>query len=69
MTWAQDQRQHFITARLLEVGKVNRADLMREFRISVAQASVDFRTYRERGAFPVVYDQTAKAYRLPVVDR
>lgn len=63
-SWAMQQRQHFITAQLLEHGHVNRFDLMQKFGISVTQASVDLRAYRESGAFVLAYDPTAKTYRM-----
>lgn len=62
MNWAAKQRQIFIRERLNETGQINRADIMKEFGISVAQASLDLSTFRDQNPRAVVYDLRAKTY-------
>ncbi len=64
MRWAKEQRMKFITERLRSVGRINRSDLAREFRISSPQASADLKTFQ--GEYPGVmrYDLSAKCFVL-----
>lgn len=60
--WFQDRRQEFIAATLKTFGQVSRYDLIREFDISLPQASADINTFKEKNAGFIIYDVTAKAY-------
>src|SRR6266850_5427329 len=60
--WSQKRRLEFIEFRLLWDGRVNRADLINFFGISVPQASLDLAKYRELAPANAVYDSTEKTY-------
>ncbi|MET0438279.1 MAG: hypothetical protein ABW043_12385 [Devosia sp.] len=62
--WFKDRRQEFIAATLRQFGQVRRADLVREFDISVPQASMDIATFLASAPPFVRYDVSAKAYIL-----
>lgn len=62
MNWAAKQRQTFIRERLNETGQINRADIMEQFGISVAQASLDLTAFREENPRAMVYDLKMKTY-------
>lgn len=63
MNWAAKQRQIFIRERLNETGQINRADIMQEFGISIAQASLDLSAFRDENPKAVTYDLKLKTYR------
>lgn len=63
MNWAAKQRQIFIRERLNETGQINRADIMSEFGIGIAQASIDLGIFREKNPKAVVYDLKDKTYK------
>jgi predicted DNA-binding transcriptional regulator YafY len=60
--WGQARRLEFIDFRLRWEGRVNRADLIDFFRISVPQASLDFARYMELAPKNIEYDRSEKAY-------
>jgi hypothetical protein len=60
--WGQERRLEFIDFRLQWDGRVNRADLIDFFRISVPQASLDFARYIELAPKNIEYDRSEKAY-------
>lgn len=60
--WGAAQRLEFIDFRLYWEGRVNRADLVSFFGISVPQASADLSAYQAGTVGNIVYDKTAKAY-------
>ncbi|MCE7797895.1 hypothetical protein LWE61_15195 [Sphingobium sufflavum] len=62
--WFKDRRQEFIAATLRQFGQVRRADLMREFDISSAQAANDIALFLASEPQHVRYDVSAKAYVL-----
>jgi hypothetical protein len=62
--WFKDRRQEFIAATLRQFGQVRRQDLMREFDISLPQASNDIAAFLATDPPPVRYDVSAKAYVL-----
>lgn len=62
MRWPQKQRLLFIGQRLLDHGRVNRADLQAAFGISPAQCSTDFRAYEREQPGVMAYDASQKAY-------
>lgn len=60
--WFQDRRQEFIAATLKQFGQIRRADLIREFDVSVPQASADIAAFMAAEPPHVRYDVSAKAY-------
>ncbi|TDW65390.1 hypothetical protein EDF57_103574 [Novosphingobium sp. PhB55] len=63
-TWFKDRRQEFIATTLRQFGQVRRSDLMRQFDISMPQASKDIADFLANDPPFVTYDLTAKAYVL-----
>lgn len=63
-TWFKDRRQEFIAASLKQFGQIRRADLIREFDVSVPQASADIAAFMAAKPPHVRYDVSAKAYVL-----
>lgn len=62
MAWAADQRQLWIAGRLNTHGFIQRAHLMDQFQISVAQASLDLNRFLREQPGRMEYDKTAKRY-------
>lgn len=62
--WFKDRRQEFIAATLKQFGQVNRQDLVRQFGISVPQASADIAKFLASDPPHVAYDVSAKTYVL-----
>ena len=62
MRWAQKQRLDFITERLGQAGRINRADLIEKFEITYQTAAGDFGAYGRVFPGAIKYDDTAKAY-------
>ncbi len=62
--WFANRRQEFIAATLRQFGQVRRSDLIREFDISLQQASNDIATFLASDPPHVRYDVSAKAYVL-----
>lgn len=62
--WFKDRRQEFIAATLRQFGQIRRADLVREFDISVPQASLDIAAFMAAKPLFVTYDVSAKTYVL-----
>jgi WYL domain len=60
--WGQERRLEFIDFRLAWDGRLNRADLMDFFGISVPQASTDISRYRELAPSNLAYDGSARMY-------
>jgi hypothetical protein len=63
-SWFKDRRQEFIAASLKQFGQIRRADLIREFDVSVPQASADIAAFMAAKPPHVRYDVSAKAYVL-----
>ncbi|MBK8322346.1 MAG: WYL domain-containing protein [Betaproteobacteria bacterium] len=61
--WGIERRLEFIDFRLRWDRTVNRADLIRFFRISPQQASADFARYAELAPENMLYDKSLKTYR------
>jgi hypothetical protein len=61
--WAVRERLTFIEARLYWAGRVNRADLIEQFGIQMAQASKDLTLYQALAHDNIVYDKRQKTYR------
>lgn len=62
LRWSQDARLRAIDATAFWLGRVNRADLLRRFGISVPQATNDLREYQARAPGNLHYDAREKAY-------
>jgi len=62
--WFKDRRQEFIAATLRQFGQVRRGDIMREFDVSLPQASADIAAFLAADPPHVRYDVSAKAYVL-----
>jgi hypothetical protein len=62
LTWSQESRLRALDAIAFWDGRVNRADLIRRFDISVPQATNDFRRYLELAPGNLRYDTREKAY-------
>jgi hypothetical protein len=60
--WAMRERLTFIEARLYWAGHVNRADLIEQFGIKIAQASKDLTLYQTLAPGNIVYDKSLKTY-------
>lgn len=60
--WSAEARLQFIEFRLYWEGRINRADLISHFGISVPQSSLDLRSYLELAPGNVEYDSRRKAY-------
>ena len=62
MRWGVEKRLEFIEFRLYWEGGINRADITRQFGVSVPQASKDFNLYEEKAPGNLAYDKSAKRY-------
>lgn len=60
--WGQERRLEFIDFRLRWDGRLNRADLMSHFGISVPQASADIARYTELAPANLTYDRSERVY-------
>lgn len=60
--WGPERRLEFIDFRLRWDGRLNRADLVAFFGISVPQASLDIAKYLEFAPNNLVYDRSARVY-------
>ena len=60
--WGQERRLEFIDFRLRWDSRLNRADLMEFFAISVPQASLDIAKYLELAPENAAYDRSGKVY-------
>lgn len=62
LRWGVSQRLEFIEFRLFWEGRVNRSDLMKQFGLSVNQASSDLNRYMGFAPDNMVYDKSARTY-------
>ena len=62
MRWGVEKRLEFIEFRLYWEGGINRADITRQFGVSVLQASKDLNHYERTAPGNLVYDKSAKQY-------
>lgn len=60
--WGQARRLAFIEVRLQYDGRINRADLISFFDISMPQASADLRLYQSLASENMAYDPRARVY-------
>jgi len=63
MRWGVEKRLEFIEFRLFWEGGINRADIIKQFGVSVPQASKDLTLYEEKAPGNLLYDKSAKLYR------
>ena len=63
-TWFKDRRQEFIAATLRQFGQIRRADIMRQFDVSMPQASADIAAFMSADPPHVRYDVSSKTYVL-----
>ncbi len=64
MRWGVEKRLEFIEFRLYWEGGINRADIIRQFGVSVPQASKDLALYETSAPGNLRYDKRAKRYRI-----
>jgi hypothetical protein len=62
--WFQNTRQEFIATTLRQFGQIRRADLMKTFDISPAQAANDIAEFLQSDPPHVEYDVRCKCYVL-----
>ncbi|MBK8909271.1 MAG: WYL domain-containing protein [Rhodospirillales bacterium] len=62
LRWGVERRMEFIDFRLCWEGGINRGDLMRQFGVSVQQASADMARYQELAPANLIYDRNVKRY-------
>ena len=62
LNWSAEQRSAFIEFRVFWHGRINRADLMDTFGISLQQASIDLSRYADQWKRNLVYDKSRRAY-------
>lgn len=62
LRWGVTRRMEFLEQCLFWEGRVNRADLIREFQVSKPQASADLSQYQEMADGNVEYDRSGKTY-------
>jgi hypothetical protein len=62
MRWGVEKRLEFIEFRLFWEGKINRADIMEQFGVSVPQASKDISLYETKAPGNLAYDKSEKRY-------
>ena len=63
MRWGVEKRMEFIEFRLFWEGRINRADIIDHFGVSVPQASKDLTLYENEAPGNLHYDKSAKRYR------
>jgi hypothetical protein len=62
LRWSVERRLAFLEQRLFWEGRVNRADLIERFGVSVNQASADLTRYQTLAPHNLVYDRSLKTY-------
>lgn len=62
LNWGAERRNAFIEFRVFWHGRINRADLMETFGISLQQASLDLSGYADQWKRNLVYDKSQRAY-------
>ena len=62
--WFLDRRQEFIEATLRQFGQIRRADIMREFGVTVVAASADIQRFLDSDPPRATYDVSGKVYVL-----
>ena len=62
LRWGVERRLEFIEFRLYWEGRINRADIVDQFGVSVPQASKDLSRYQELAPDNIAYDKREKRY-------
>ena len=62
LRWGVERRLEFIEFRLYWEGRINRADIVYQFGVSVPQASKDLSRYQELAPDNIAYDRREKRY-------
>lgn len=62
LSWGVERRLEFIEFRLFWEGGINRADITKQFGVSVPQASKDLSQYQELAPGNMLYDKSEKRY-------
>jgi hypothetical protein len=62
LNWGAERRNAFIEFRVFWHGRINRADLIDTFGISLQQASLDLAGYAEQWKRNLIYDKSQRAY-------
>ncbi len=62
LRWSVERRLAFLEQRLFWEGRVNRADLIERFGVSINQASGDLTRYQEIAPGNLLYDKSVKTY-------
>ena len=64
LKWWVERRLAFIEFRLFWEGGVNRADIVKQFGVSVPQASKDLSLYQDKAEDNIFYDRSQKRYLI-----
>lgn len=62
VSWAKEQRLLFLADMLRVYGSIGRIHLMRKFRISNAQAALDFKLFKQQHPDTMRYDKHKRIY-------
>lgn len=62
LNWGAERRNAFIEFRVFWHGRINRADLIDTFGISLQQASLDLAGYADKWKRNLIYDKSQRAY-------
>jgi len=62
LNWGAERRNAFIEFRVFWHGRINRADLIETFGISLQQASLDLAGYADQWKRNLIYDKSQRAY-------
>lgn len=63
MRWSVEKRLEFIEFRIFWEDGINRADIIKQFGVSVPQASKDLALYEVKAPGNLLYDKSAKRYK------
>ena len=63
MRWSVEKRLEFIEFRIFWEDGINRADIIKQFGVSVPQASKDLTLYEVKAPGNLLYDKSAKRYK------
>lgn len=66
MNWFAEHRQQWIAETLYVFGFINREHIIRKFRVSVPQASMDLREFQKNNPGIVTYNKSVKRYEFMV---
>ncbi len=66
ITWAQQYRHDWIVETVGIFGFINRDHIVKKFRVSIPQASIDLKQVMHKHPELISYDASAKTYKLRV---